>query len=178
MEQYGEQHNHERDYAADLQTASKLFDAYNDMLARNGVNHMDTPIEKRHYELNLDGYTLERAQQFFAENCFDVPNTVEIHLYGTNPNIHNTTERGGIQLQMSHEDTEAKYSTLYTAWFTGIGEHEVHLSKDLHYTTKLQGPRPDIGLMPTTGEMHGMMYEDAPITPFEREFLLKLAREL
>lgn len=159
-----------------LKLATELFNSTDYMFARKGIGLRHPSPETRYHELQLTPDEIEKARDIFAANCVDAPESIEIILWGLNPNLYdNGGNSAGVQIVTSHSDVEGTYHTMYTFGMEKAGEAVI--DKTLGMVYELNTPE-STGLLPSNAIMNSIVYEDEPVGEHESRAFIDLVNSL
>jgi hypothetical protein len=170
MEKLPENENNQqtRKFASDFYTAVDwLFDV------RKVPDRSDL-FNNRYSKINLDQNQINFIGPLLESFAIDTPESIEITLFGRNPEVYKTVMAGGILITMEHYDTFGdEITSTYSIWLDQLENNPVVAHKDVKKHTSEH-----------TGEISGIVeksniiWKKLPLDPDEQTALMHMIKAL
>jgi hypothetical protein len=174
MEKAPENENNQRTrkFASDFYTAVDwLFDVRKVPDRSDLFNNRYSKLELDQNEINFIGPNLEQS-------AIDAPESVEITLFGRNPEVYKTVMAGGIRITMNHYDTFGdEITSTYSIWLDRLENDSVVARKDVKKYIGEREPS-EFGVLPAPYDTNNVIYKNKPLDQFEQQALLQMIKAL
>lgn len=162
-----------------VQYANDLYSAVDFLFAKRYVrSETGGDLVNRYCELQLNDDEIKDIESAFTDNFIDPPTSVEIILFGLNPNLYRDADSGGALIITQRDDGESTYATQYGVWFNGTGPQSTYACKDVHRKTKPVEPQYGQGILPGLDSLSEIIFKDTPLDASERAALNAMIAKL